>query len=54
MWWSARLKELEFQDLVLFLQHLPTEKWTEKDIESLLSQAFIYKTLFHGAPHHLQ
>jgi len=51
--WSAHLKTLEFQDLVLFLQHLPTDKWEEKDIELLLSEAFVFKTLFHGAPRHL-
>ena len=48
MSFATELKK-EFQDLVIYLQNLPTEKWTTKDIESLLSQAFIYKSLFHDA-----
>ena len=27
-----------WQDLVIFLQHLPTSEWTEKEIGELLSQ----------------
>jgi len=50
---SRRLQEMDFQDLVMFLQHLPTDSWTEQDVETLLSQAYIYKSLFHGSPHHL-
>ena len=49
----ACAQELEFQDLVMFLQHMPTESWDEKDVETLLSQAYVYKALFHGSPHHL-
>jgi hypothetical protein len=51
---AERLKEMEFQDLVLFLQSLPTGEWEVKDVESLLSQAFIYQSLFESSPSHLQ
>ena len=50
---SARLKVMPFQDLVQFLQKLPTKDWTHKDVEELVSQAFVYKTLFDAAPSHL-
>jgi len=53
MHWAPHLKKLDFQDLILFLQHLPTERWTERDIELVLAQAYVYKTLFHDSPHHL-
>ena len=44
---------MDFQDLVVFIQHLPTDNWSDKDIESLVSQAFVYKTYYHYAPSHL-
>ena len=37
----------------MFLQKLPTENWTEKDMELLLSEAFMWKSLFHESPNHL-
>lgn len=43
MRFSAELNKMEFQDLVLFLQKLPTEKWGNKEVETLLAQAFVYK-----------
>jgi len=52
--WSKTIKSLEFQDLVIFLQHLPTDEWTEKEVEPILSQAFVYKSLYHNSPHHLR
>jgi len=52
--WSKKLLSLEFQDLVIFLQRLPTEDWTDKEIEPILSQAFVYKSLYHNSPQHLR
>ena len=50
---SARLKGMKFQELVTFLQKLPTREWGVKDVEELLAQAFVYKSLFEAAPSHL-
>lgn len=52
--WSPQLQNMNFSEMVMFLQHLPTEKWEVKDVETLLSQAFVYKTLYDGSPAHLQ
>ncbi|RKP11258.1 rab-GTPase-TBC domain-containing protein, partial [Piptocephalis cylindrospora] len=51
--WSDRLKKMEFQDIMMFLQSLPTASWGEKEVELLLSEAFMWKTLFHHSPSHL-
>ncbi|KAG0262889.1 GTPase-activating protein [Mortierella polycephala] len=51
--WTAELKQMEFQEIMLFLQDVPTEDWQEKDIELLLSEAFMWKSLFHASPMHL-
>lgn len=52
--WSKQLQQLEFQEIMLFIQHLPTTNWTVSDIEILLSDAYLHKTLYHDAPSHLK
>jgi len=51
--WSKQLLKMEFQDIMIFLQNLPTSDWTEKDIEMLLSEAYMWKCLFHDSPNHI-
>lgn len=51
---SAELKEKDFQDILLFLQSPPTTNWTEKDIEVMLSEAFIWQSLYVNAGAHLR
>lgn len=52
--WSEELRQREFQDIMLFLQHLPTTRWNCKDVEILLSQAFMWMSIFQNAPSHLR
>ncbi|KAF1810772.1 RabGAP/TBC [Eremomyces bilateralis CBS 781.70] len=52
--WSDKLLKMDFQEIMMFLQALPTREWTEKDVELLLSEAFIWKSLFSGSRAHLQ
>lgn len=41
------------EDMVMFVQKLPTASWEVKDVEAILSQAYIYQTAFQAAPSHL-
>lgn len=43
---ADHLRTLPFQDLVLFLQDLPTHDWTLHEIEPLLSQAHVLRALY--------
>ncbi|KIW25185.1 uncharacterized protein PV07_08386 [Cladophialophora immunda] len=52
--WSDKLMKMNFQEILMFLQALPTREWTEKDIELLLSEAFIWQSLFRGSRAHLR
>lgn len=45
---------MDFQEVMMFLQALPTREWTEKDLELLLSEAFIWQSLFRGSSAHLK
>ncbi|KAF7537445.1 hypothetical protein G7Z17_g12855 [Cylindrodendrum hubeiense] len=52
--WTDKLVHMDFQEVMMFLQSLPTKDWTEKDIELLLSEAFIWQSLFKGSAAHLK
>ncbi|WOO76910.1 GTPase-activating protein gyp1 [Vanrija pseudolonga] len=49
---SDRLREMDFQEIIMFLQRLPTTNWTDHDIELLLSEAFVLKNTWSGAENH--
>ncbi|KAL2328882.1 hypothetical protein Fmac_022309 [Flemingia macrophylla] len=51
--WSDKLQKLDFQELVMFLQHLPTQNWTHQELEMVLSRAFMWHTMFNKSPSHL-
>ena len=50
---SSRLLKMEFQEIMMFIQNLPTHDWGDKEIELLLSEAFMLKSLFQNSPSHL-
>ena len=31
------------QELIVFLQHLPTEAWAEKEVEMVLARAYLWR-----------
>ena len=41
--WSKQLAALDFQELILFLQRPPTERWSVRDVEALIAQAYVYQ-----------
>lgn len=46
-------RNADFQDIMVFLQNLPTAKWTNDNIELLLAEAYKLKFMFADAPGHL-
>ena len=51
---SDQLRQLEFQDIMLFLKNPPTNNWQTSEIEMMLSQAYMWQTLFEDSPKHLE
>ncbi|KAG6487725.1 hypothetical protein ZIOFF_056322 [Zingiber officinale] len=43
--WSDKLQKFDFQEMVMFLQHLPTEDWNHHELEMVLSWAFMWHTI---------
>ncbi|KAB5591992.1 GTPase-activating protein gyp1 [Ceratobasidium theobromae] len=50
--WSDKLKNMDFQGIIMFLQSLPTQGWTDYEIELLLSEAFLLSSVWHNAQSH--
>lgn len=50
---SPQLQVMSFDELLGFMQKIPTSDWTDTEVEMLLSQAFVLSTLFGGSDAHL-
>ena len=50
---SSQLQDMSFDELFGFMQDIPTNDWTDTEIEVLLSQAYVLSTLFKGSDAHL-
>jgi len=51
--WAPELVKMELEGLIMFLQRTPTETWTEGDIETVLSRAYMWRLSFANAASHL-
>ncbi|XP_016505000.2 uncharacterized protein LOC107822926 [Nicotiana tabacum] len=51
--WSDKLLKLDFQEMVMFLQHLPTHNWSHSELEMVLSRAYMWHAMFNRSPSHL-
>ncbi|XP_053260692.1 TBC1 domain family member 22A [Podarcis raffonei] len=51
-WKKEILEERDFQELLIFLQNLPTVHWEDEDVSVLLAEAYRLKFAFADAPNH--
>lgn len=51
---SSDVKDRDFQEILLFLQSPPTSSWSERDVELMLSEAYIWQSLYKNAAAHLR
>lgn len=51
-WKKEILEEKDFQELLIFLQNLPTNQWGNEDVSVLLAEAYRLKFAFADAPNH--
>lgn len=52
-YFSARIQEMDLEATNRFMRKVPTDNLSEADLEVLLSEAFVLKSLFQHAPQHL-
>ena len=48
---SKQIKEMGFQEAMIFLQNLPTREWKDDDLTMLLAKSFEMKELYHYNRH---
>jgi hypothetical protein len=44
---SDKLKQMSFQEALMFLQNPPTSTWGAEEMEILLSRAFLLQETYH-------
>mmetsp|Transcript_53615 Transcript_53615/g.96336 ORF Transcript_53615/g.96336 Transcript_53615/m.96336 type:complete len:381 (+) Transcript_53615:138-1280(+) len=52
-YFSTRIQEMDLDATIRFMSKVPTDNLSEADLEVLLSEAFVLKSLFQHAPQHL-
>jgi hypothetical protein len=50
---SEKLKLLDFEQITIFFQDMPTTQFTIVEVQSLLSKAYVCKSLYQNSPNHL-
>jgi len=50
--WSLKLKKLNFSEIMIFLQNMPTKDWGEQDIEMIIAEAYVFMTLYEESHGH--
>jgi hypothetical protein len=51
--WSVKLKKMNFSEVMMFLQSMPTKDWSEKDIEMIIAEGYVFMTLYEDTKGHL-
>ncbi|CED84754.1 tbc1 domain family protein [Phaffia rhodozyma] len=50
--WSQELMKKDFQEIIMYLQSLPTQNWTDVEVRVLLSEAYVLMKVWQDADAH--
>ena len=50
--WSKKIKKMKFNELMMFLQNIPTKEWVEADIDMLVAEAHVFRLLYEDSKGH--
>ncbi|KAI9555308.1 hypothetical protein GHT06_017823 [Daphnia sinensis] len=53
-WRNPLLRQTDFQGLMMMLQNLPTQSWSDEEIGEIVAEAYQLHYMFSNAPNHLQ
>lgn len=51
---ASKIKALQAEEIIMFLQALPTQNWGDTEIEEILSQAYVAMYQYESSPSHLR
>lgn len=46
---SNHLRSMKFDEIMKFLQNMPTKSWKESELEMVISEAYVYMELYKTA-----
>jgi len=50
--WSIKLQKMNLDNIMLFLQDLPTKQWSEQDLDVIIAEAYVFKSLYEDSTGH--
>lgn len=51
---GSKIKKMNNNEIMTFLQALPTKNWIEEDLKMLIAEAYVYKSIFEKSQGHLK
>jgi len=51
---GSKIKKMNNNEIMTFLQTLPTKSWKEDDLKVLIAEAYVYKSIFEKTQGHLK
>ena len=40
--YSKKFKKMNFEEMMIFQQNMPTREWTEEDLSNIIAEAYVY------------
>jgi len=50
--WSIKLQKMNLDNIMVFLQDLPTKQWSEQDLDVIIAEAYVFKSLYEDSTGH--
>lgn len=50
--WSIKIQKMNLDNIMLFLQDLPTKQWSEQDLDVIIAEAYVFKSLYEDSTGH--
>lgn len=44
--YSKKFKKMNFEEMMIFQQNMPTKDWKEEDLSTVIAEAYVYQSYF--------
>lgn len=46
--YSKKFKKMNFEEMMIFQQNMPTKEWSEEDLATVIAEAYVYQNYFNS------
>lgn len=46
--YSKKFKKMNFEEMMIFQQNMPTKDWQEEDLSTVIAEAYVYQNYFQS------